>query len=144
MPTFSQSSRAKLETCHADIQKIFNKAIEYLDFTVLYGHRTKEEQTAIYAQGRTTPGAIVTNTPWPKSKHNSYPSMAIDVAPYPIDWNDLARFDYLAGRILQIADEMIEKGEITHKLVWGHDWDSDNDLKDTHFIDRPHFELRKL
>jgi peptidoglycan L-alanyl-D-glutamate endopeptidase CwlK len=143
MPQFGKGSLDKLNTCHTDIQKVMHKAIKYIDFTILYGHRGEEEQTEIYAQGRTKPGQIVTHTPWPKSEHNKFPSTAVDVAPFPIDWNDLARFDYLAGRIIQIADEMLEAGEISHKLIWGHDWDGDNELKDTKFIDRPHFQLKK-
>lgn len=37
---------------------------------IISGHRGKEEQDALYAQGRTKPGKIVTNAKFPKSNHN--------------------------------------------------------------------------
>jgi len=34
---------------------------------------------------------------FPLSKHNKYPSLAVDVAPYPIDWENIERFkDFVA------------------------------------------------
>ena len=39
MPEFSNKSRAKLDTCHEDLQAICEKVIEHYDFTVLEGYR---------------------------------------------------------------------------------------------------------
>lgn len=50
--------------------------------------RTAEEQTALYAQGRTTPGHIVTNAKAGQSAHNY--GLAIDVVPIvngKADWS---------------------------------------------------------
>lgn len=53
--------------------------------------RTIEEQDALYAQGRTAPGKIVTNAPGGYSQHNF--GLAVDVVPsvpgdtYIPDWN---------------------------------------------------------
>ena len=32
---------------------------------------------------------------WLESKHNCEPSRAVDIAPYPIDWDDRERFSHL-------------------------------------------------
>jgi len=47
---------------------------------VVSGLRTSSEQEALYAQGRTTPGHIVTNAKAGESMHNY--GLAVDVVPY--------------------------------------------------------------
>src|SRR5574343_1544593 len=42
-------------------------------------YRSNEEQDALYAQGRTTKGKIVTNAKAGQSKHNFKPSKAFDI-----------------------------------------------------------------
>ena len=128
MPKFSKSSVAKLKTCHPNLQVILLEAIEEIDFTVIWGERSLAVQQELYAQGRTKPGKIVT---WKdgvneKSNHNYSPSRAVDIAPYPIDWDDLQRFKDLAKVIKRIALEN------SIELRWGGDW-----VKK----DYPHFEL---
>lgn len=76
-------------------------------------------------------------TKWPDSKHNSNPSMGIDVAPYPIDWNDIKRFYHFGGFVQSRAESL------GIKLRWGGDWDSDRDLNDQTFMDLVHFELEE-
>ena len=71
------------------------------------------------------------------SKHNQEPSLAVDVAPWPIDWNDSHRFYHFAGFVLGIA------AALNIRLRWGGDWDSDFDLRDQTFFDLPHFELEE-
>ena len=76
------------------------------------------------------------------SKHNSYPSKAVDIAPYPIDWNNRKRFILLGGYVEGIAKMLKEKGIIDSNIVWGADWDSDNYMNDHTFIDLPHFQVQ--
>ena len=129
MPKFSERSRQRLATCHPDLQRVLNQAIEFgPDFTVICGHRTEEEQTRAVAEGRS-------HAPWPQSKHNGKPSEAVDIAPYPIDWDDWDRFRVLAGYILGTADT------VGVPLRWGGDWDRDYTEADERFRDLPHFEL---
>ena len=136
MPSFSDKSKAKLSTCHPDIQKVMEAAIKVYDFTILYGTRTVEEQFELYKQGRTLKdgvwvktGSTVTNLDGKtkKSMHNYSPSKAIDIAPYPIDWNNLKRFDELAQVVLKCAQEL------GVNLTWGGHWK---------MADKPHFELK--
>lgn len=59
-----------------------------LDLIVTCTSRTNAEQDALYAQGRTTPGGIVTNARAGQSAHNY--GLAIDIVPVvngKPDWN---------------------------------------------------------
>ncbi len=128
MPRFSKRSRDNLDTCDERLQRVCERVIEQFDFTVLEGYRTLERQRELLRQGKT-------KLPPGKSAHNRNPSTAVDVAPYPIDWSDIRRFDILAGFMFQAA---AEEG-VT--LRWGGDWDRDWELSDQTFNDLPHFEI---
>ena len=117
-----------MESAHPDLQHLFNEVIKYIDCTVIFGHRTEEEQEEQFRLGHT-------KLHFPRSKHNSKPSLAVDVVPYPIDWNNRERFVYFAGIVKGIAFNM---GLV---IRWGGDWDSDNDLRDQIWMDLPHYEL---
>lgn len=66
------------------------------DITVLTGHRGEADQNAAHASG-------ASRLRWPHSRHNSTPSMAVDIAPYPIDWADERAFWVLRGYVLATA-----------------------------------------
>ena len=115
-------------TCTADLQYIATRAIQIIDFSVLWGYRNEQEQNEAYEKGRS-------KLRFPYSKHNTYPSQAIDLAPYPIDWKNIKRFIYLGGVMLGIAKEK-------HlRIRWGGDWNSNGILSDENFKDYGHFEL---
>lgn len=127
MPKYSRKSKERLSTCHEDLQKIFNEVIKHWDCTILEGHRTKETQDEYFRTGRS-------KLEWPNSKHNSKPSLAVDVAPWPIDWNDRERFIHFAGFVKGVANGMgIE-------IRCGADWNGDGRFTES-FFDAPHFEL---
>lgn len=125
---FSSRSWENIEQLDARLQRVLVEAIKLKDFTVIEGHRVKERQDAMFRAGKS-------KLKWPDSKHNSYPSLAVDVAPYPIDWNDFREFDYLAGLIIGIGKQM----GIT--LRWGGDWNRNGQLSDNRFNDLPHLEI---
>ena len=52
MPLYSNSSLAKLETAHVDLQRVFEDVIIAIDNTILHGHRTLEQQFELFKQGR--------------------------------------------------------------------------------------------
>lgn len=131
MPKFSKKSLEKLKTCHPMLQEICNEAIKFVDFSVLVGHRNKEKQNEAVNKNRST-------LRYPNSRHNSVPSMAVDLAPYPVNWYDKKRFCYLAGLMVRIG---YEKGVA---LRWGGDWDMDGELNDQIFNDLPHFEISEI
>ncbi len=99
--------------------------------------RTPERQHELYAQGRTKPGKIVTWTKISNHFRNAKTGFghAVDLAPFPIDWNDIARFDRLAGLMFRAAS--IEGVTIR----WGADWDRDGKPRERGESDSPHFEL---
>lgn len=130
MPYFGERSEKNLRTCDSRIQTVMRKAIKKWDFSVLQGHRTKEDQNKAFDEGKS-------QKRYPESTHNTIPSTGIDIAPHPIDYNDLGSFYMLAGYIIRIAEEEgIE-------LRYGGDWDGDKKTADQDFHDLGHIELVK-
>jgi peptidoglycan L-alanyl-D-glutamate endopeptidase CwlK len=123
MPSFGQESTENLVQCDQQLQDVLNEAIKYIDFSVICGHRDEEAQNRAYNTHRSL-------LKWPKSKHNTYPSRAVDVIPYPGGFsNDNETFYLLATYILRAASIL------GVHLTWGGHWRSLKDL--------PHFELSK-
>ena len=140
MPAFSETSEARLKTCHPKIIQIMRFAIEVIDFKILCGYRGEEEQNAAYPK--------YSLVKYPLSKHNHMEdgkpcSLAIDIIPYDnilhtiVGWDDAESFALLAGHVKMAAYAF------DIKLRWGHDWNNNNILSDEKgkFVDRPHFEL---
>lgn len=130
MNKFSKQSLDRLKTCEPELQELFHHVLQVHDCTILEGHRTEETQDEYFRTGKS-------KVEYPNSKHNTYPSRAVDCAPYPIDWNNTKRFYYFAGIVKGVAEHM---GLV---IRWGGDWDGDNDLDDQSFMDLVHFELIK-
>ena len=130
MPKFGKKSKLRLLSCDYRLQDVFNEVINYVDCSVLEGRRDEERQNKLFDEGKS-------KLKYPKGKHNLLPSKAVDVAPYPIDWNDRERFTYFAGFVLGIARSM------GIKLRWGGDWNMNFEVDDNKFDDFPHFELLK-
>ena len=130
MARFGRRSKARLATCDPRLQKVFNEVIKEIDCSVLEGHRSEERQNKLFKEGKT-------KVTYPKGRHNASPSLAVDVAPYPIDWKDRERFTLFAGYVLGVASRM----GIT--LRWGGDWNMNWEVNDNRFDDFPHFEIRE-
>jgi peptidoglycan LD-endopeptidase CwlK len=134
VPTFSKGSKERLLTCHADLQTIANEVIKVVDFTVTCGHRGQAEQLLAFESGRSALN-------WPNSKHNRTPSHAMDLAPYPIDWDDRGSFYLLAGYVLCTAARLYDEGMVIHRIRAGADWNGNLKTADQKFHDLPHFEI---
>ena len=130
MPKFGRTSRKRLDSCHEDIQQVFKEVVKHYDCSIVCGYRGEKEQNQAYDKGNS-------KVKYPKGRHNKFPSNAVDVAPYPIDWADRDGFILFAGFVLGVASQ---KGI---NLRWGGDWDGDFDLSDNQFDDLVHFELKK-
>jgi len=129
---FSDRSRANLDQCHPSLQVLFEEVIKHYDCTILCGYRGMAEQNNAYHEGRS-------QLLYPKSKHNSNPSMAVDVCTWYEDkphirWNDNKTASYLAGYIKATADQL------GIKIRLGADFNMNNDLTDNWF-DVYHIEL---
>ena len=130
MPRFGRKSKERLATCDKRLQDVFNEVIKHVDCSVLEGNRNEERQNKLFDEGKT-------KVKFPNGRHNSSPSLAVDITPYPVDWSDRERQTLFAGFVLGIANRM----GIT--LRWGGDWDMDFKVMDNRFDDFPHFEVKK-
>lgn len=152
MPKFSPSSEQKKTTLHPDLQIVMDEAILHYDFIILCGGRPVNEQFELYKQGRqlvegnwiiSDKSKIVTycDGTTNASKHNAVPSLAVDVAPYPLDWDDNISFALLVGKILEIARRLKDEGYINCKIISGADWNNNGKSDDEKFTDLPHIEI---
>ena len=128
MPRFGKKSKEQLDTCNEKLRRVFNEVIKTVDCSVLEGHRSEDRQNALYKEGKT-------KVKYPHGRHNEFLSRAVDVVPYPIDWDDRERFHLFAGFVLGTAKQM------GIKLRWGGDWNINWFVDDNKFDDFPHFEL---
>ena len=101
-----------------------------IPLTVVCTLRSMQEQAELYAQGRTKPGAIVTNARPGYSYHNF--GLAIDVVPTRLlmmkNWGDTPEYGAEADALWhQLGSIGVDIG-----LTWGGDF--------TTLTDRPHFE----
>jgi len=138
MYSLSKTSAKNLVTCDNRLITLVHAVLEVMDVSVLYGHRSTKEQFELFQVGRQLIDGhwIIVDKKEIKtykdgitdlSKHNVKPSLAVDIAPYPIDWKDIERFKRMADVFLYKAQELRIKAR------WG------GDFKD--FKDYPHFEL---
>jgi hypothetical protein len=131
MPAFGKASQERLATCHPDLVRLFNEVVKIYDCTVTCGHRGKEAQDEAVRIG-------TSKAAWPNGPHNSSPSRAVDVLPYPFDprdWEDLRRFYQFSGVVLATA------ARLGIKIRWGGDWNGDLQFRDNKWNDLPHYEL---
>lgn len=142
MPYFGRASSHHLRTLTDGLQRVLLEVVKTYDCSITQGHRGEDAQGLAVKMGRS-------KVAWPNGKHNSYPSKAADVAPYPIDYGGaliqngelvkanlhaLLRFYHFAGYVQGVAHQM------GVPIRWGGDWDGDFDLFDQSFMDLVHFE----
>ena len=96
-----------------------------LDFTVIETVRTREKQIEYIKKGTSK---TMKSRHIPQTNASGY-AEAVDIAPYPIDWNDTKRFDKLAEHIKKKAKQL------NIPITWGGDWKT--------LIDKPHYELKR-
>lgn len=140
MPAFSKKSLGMLQQCHPDIQKVMTEAIKIIDFSVTEGARTIEKQREYYKAGKSK---TMNSKHLPKycKEINKECSFAIDICPWPVDYNDRERFCLLAGIVLGMAKVLKDRGIIKSTIRWGGDFSMNNITKDEKFSDMPHFEI---
>lgn len=129
MYKFSKKSIEKLNNVNEKLVVFISQLlmVSKYDFAITCGYRSIEEQNSLYAQGRTTPGDIVTNCKGGESKHNF--GGAVDVV-LLIDgkenWNEKYYIELL-------EDEKVKELMNFYGIVNGSTF---KNLKDY-----PHFEL---
>lgn len=145
---FGKTSLARLETVDERLRAICHLALckSPIDFMVLEGRRTMQRQHELYGQGRTAAQlkAVGVNPALAKPsmqkvtwtlKSNHFTGRAVDLVPWPVDWNDASKFDRIAQSMFAAAEEL------GIDLRWGADWDQDGKPRERGETDSPHFEL---
>lgn len=132
-------SGARLARLHPKARGIFRAFIEEVEamngdtcLRIMQGFRTFEEQRALYRQGRSTPGPVVTNANAGMSYHNY--GLAIDLV-------EMDGSPSVAGRTgvsNEVCDWKFDMSTLQaiatrHGLTWGGTFKS--------IKDRPHFEV---
>jgi peptidoglycan L-alanyl-D-glutamate endopeptidase CwlK len=133
MASYGRVSMERLQHAHPDLRRWCERLILRFDHTVVCTHRGQDDQEEAFENGKSM-------LHFPDSRHNFYPSLAVDLAPWDkylrkIDWGARDRFILLAGMGLQLAAEM----ELP--ITWGGDWNNDTYMRDHTFLDFPHFQL---
>ena len=111
-------SLQNLSGVHPDLVAVVKLAISITeqDFTVIEGIRNINRQRELFKAGKSTTM---------NSRHIT--GHAVDMVPWPVDWEDLERFEVMSEAMKTAAEEL------DIPIVWGGDWKS--------FYDAPHFEL---
>lgn len=129
-------SRVYLRTAHPEWRTIITQVYPLHPLRIICSHRGEDEQNRLFDEGRS-------KLRYPKSKHNSWPSMALDIVPVPLpfEWGaksckDIVHFYQL---IAVITYEARENG---HNIRSGSDWNQDGDFHDNSFDDLVHMELQ--
>lgn len=158
MITLGTKSLSRLEGVHPNLVAVVKRAAELappeLDFTVLEGVRSREQMMINYGKGRTPAQLATKGVPakyaqpgekkvtWLNDPFNSNHRVqddgfghAVDLAPWPIDWNDSKRFEQLRDLMFLAAKE---RGV---PIRWGRDWNNNGRYEEKGETDGPHFEL---
>jgi len=145
---FGKTSLERLTTVDPRLAAVCHLALSKspIDFMVLEGKRTVERQHQLFGQGRNAEQLrragvdpkharpdmdVVTWT----LKSNHFTGRAVDLVPYPVDWNDLSKFNAMAKVMMEAAKEL------GTPIRWGADWDRDGNPREKGESDSPHFEL---
>lgn len=126
------ASENRLKKIHPELASRVRTLIEHLaangmQVEVVQGMRTFAEQDALYAQGRTKKGQVVTKAKGGQSNHNY--GLAVDLCPFTPDGQP--NWNAPNSMWMAIGSEAEKLG-----LEWGGGWKK--------FIDKPHVQLSGL
>ena len=144
MPEFtSERSIRVLSELDERLQRVCKIAIQKIDFSLIDGVRTVEQQQALFADGKSKLDGINR-----KSKHQPRsvygptnpampgPAGAFDFIPSPFThWGDTQLFTAYAHYFIGLGDSL------GSELRWGGDWDKNFRWDTDAFNDSPHIEL---
>lgn len=100
-------SEERLATCDKRLQRITERADKRMPLVVIGGERDREQQRQ----------NIINGVSWTMdSLHLRRPSLAVDLAPKPIDWKNISAF----FKLKEIMFEEAAADGVT--LRWGADW----------------------
>lgn len=113
-------SLQNLSGVHPDLVAVVKAAIKITeqDFIVIEGIRNINRQRELFKSGKSKTM---------NSRHLT--GHAVDICPYPVDWNDKSKFEAIADAMKDAAKDL----EVS--IEWGGDWKN--------AWDKPHFELSR-
>ena len=127
----SKSGQERFNQLHPDLQKIVEEYLHFKDLSITEGYRDEETQNKYKKMG-------TSNASFGSSPHNYFPSLAVDIYPYPVPTiekngksviDDYSKeWDLQAELFLEIAKQM------KIDIEWGGSWKT--------LVDKPHFQLR--
>ena len=123
MPKLTAPAQKRLNAAHPLLIKLFTACLadpKCPRFTVLDSQRDRQAQERAFSLGHS-------KAHFGQSAHNWTPALALDVVPYPIDWDDLPRFKVLGAFVEAKARQL------GIPMSWGGRWKS--------FKDYPHYQL---
>ena len=141
MPSFGTTSLSRLARVHPDLVTVAKRVVNSYDCSILEGWRSHDLQDLYFSQGKSTVRAGESwhnGWVWDDGKWVANPegmSLAVDIAPYPINWDDLPRFRVFAHFLIGVGYGL------GINIRWGGDWNKDWKMKNQQFHDLPHFEL---
>jgi len=111
-------SKQSLSGVHPDLVAVVEAAIKITkqDFLVIEGVRSKDRQVELVKAGKSKTM---------NSRHLT--GHAVDLCPYPVDWNDHSKFNAIAEAMKAAAKDLCIP------LEWGGDWKGG--------WDKPHYQL---
>ena len=122
---WGKASKERLSTCDKRLQDLLNLMLSRSEFdlTITCGYRGKDEQEKALKDGKS-------NAKFGQSKHNVFPSKAVDVCPYPINWDTKdIRWQEMALNAMWCA------GKLGFEITWGGSFKT--------ISDKPHIELKE-
>lgn len=129
MNVWGRGSQRVLKTLAPELRTVLHTVLQLRDISLIQGHRGEEEQNRYFKQQ-------VSKVEWPNSKHNSWPSDAVDLQPSPYNAETLREdLSYIAGLMVGVGHQL------GLDIRWGGDWDEDGETADNSFDDLFHFEI---
>jgi len=126
---WGRGSQRNLAGVDLRLKAVCDKVLKKRDISVICGHRGREEQNRFFDEG-------VSQVRYPDSKHNAFPSEAVDIQPSPYNEKTLREdLTYIAGLMVAYGDTL------GYDIRWGGDWNQNGETADNNFDDLFHFEL---
>lgn len=111
---FGKTSKERMIGVRPELVAVPERALSYgiIDMTIVpYGGlRTEADQKKLFDEG-----ASKTMNSMHRPQSDGY-GHALDVVPYPIDWNDIERFKLMGTLLFRAAMEL------NYEIEWGGHW----------------------
>ena len=121
---WGKTSKDRLATCDKRLQDLADMMLSRspFDLTITCGYRTEQEQNEACKNGKSC-------AKFGQSKHNVFPSKAVDIVPLPLNWDSKdSRWQEMALNAMWCA------GKLGFEITWGGSFKS--------ICDKPHIELK--